>query len=501
MTANTGIPHAVSGAALTAMESRAIDALGMRRLTSDSRAVKRGDTFVAYRGESRDGRDYIAQAIAAGAASILWEPRGFKWNAAWQVPNLALPALRVRAGLVAARVYANPGRRLRMIGITGTNGKTTCSQWIARALNQRGIRTAVVGTLGYGLRGALRPLVNTTPDALWLQAQLAAFARHGAVAVSMEVSSIGLDQGRVAGVPFDIALLTNLTRDHLDYHRTMAKYKAAKSKLFVADTLAHAVLNLDDPFGVELAASIKRRGLKVIGYGFDGAGPALRRLPKVTGRNLVCGADGVRFDVSTPWGDARVACGVLGRHNASNLLATLAVLLVCDVKLKDAVQALENLQAVPGRMQRIGGGRRPLAVIDYAHSPDALENVLRSLRDLTDGELWCVFGCGGDRDRGKRPLMGAAASRLADRVIVTSDNPRFETPRTIINEVRRGVRGSCTVEPDRRRAITTALRGARRGDVVLIAGKGHEPYQEIRGVRYPFSDLKAVRLALRGAPA
>ena len=281
----------------------------------------------------------------------------------------------------------------------------------------------------------------------------------------------------------------------------MAKSKETKSKLFGADTRAHAVLNLDDPFGIELAASIKRRGLKVIGYGFDSAGPALRRLPKVTGRNLVCGADGVRFEVSTPWGDARVACGVLGRHNASNLLATLAVLLVCDVKLKDAVQALENLQAVPGRMQRIGGGRRPLAVIDYAHSPDALENVLRTLRDLTDGELWCVFGCGGDRDRGKRPLMGAAASRLADRVIVTSDNPRFENPRTIINEVRRGVRGSCTVEPDRRRAITTALRSARRGDVVLIAGKGHEPYQEIRGVRYPFSDLKAARLALRGAPA
>ena len=486
---------------LTAAELRAIDALGMRRLTADSRAVKRGDTFVAYPGESRDGRDYIAQAIAAGAASILWERRAFKWNAAWRVPNLALPNLRVRAGLVADHVYAHPGRRLRMIGVTGTNGKTTCSQWIARALNQRGIRTAVVGTLGYGLRGALRPLVNTTPDALWLQAQLAAFARRGAAAVSMEVSSIGLDQGRIAGVPFDIALLTNLTRDHLDYHRTMARYKEAKAKLFVADALTHAVLNLDDPFGVELAGSIGRRGLKVIGYGFDGVDPALRRLPKVRGSNLDCGADGVRFDVSTPWGDARVASGVLGRHNASNLLATLAVLLICDVNLKSAVKTLEGLQAVPGRMQRIGGGRRPLAVIDYAHSPDALENVLRTLRDLTDGELWCVFGCGGDRDRGKRRLMGAAASRLADRVIVTSDNPRFENPRTIIDEVRRGVRGVCTIEPDRRRAITTALRGARRGDVVLIAGKGHEPYQEIRGVRHPFSDLNAARLALRGTPA
>jgi UDP-N-acetylmuramoyl-L-alanyl-D-glutamate--2,6-diaminopimelate ligase len=314
-------------------------------------------------------------------------------------------------------------RPLPWIGITGTNGKTTCSQWIARALNQRGVRTAVVGTLGYGLRGALRPLVNTTPDALWLQAQLASLKQRGASAVSMEVSSIGLEQGRVAGVPFDIAVLTNLTRDHLDYHRTMAKYKAAKAKL-------------------ELAASIKRRGLKLIGYGFDKGADAPRRLQRVIGSRLESGADGVHFDVATPQGCAHVSSGVLGRHNASNLLATLAVLLACDIPLNEAVKVLEGLQAVPGRMQRIGGGRRPLAVIDYAHSPDALENVLRTLRDLTDGELWCVFGCGGDRDRGKRPLMGEAASRLADRVIVTSDNPRFENPSAIIDEIRRGVRGA-----------------------------------------------------------
>jgi UDP-N-acetylmuramoyl-L-alanyl-D-glutamate--2,6-diaminopimelate ligase len=486
---------------LAASELRTIDALRIRHLTSDSRAVKRGDTFVAYRGEARDGRQYIGQAIAAGASSVLWERGGFKWNAAWNVPNLALPDLRARAGLIASHVYKHPGRKLRMIGITGTNGKTTCSQWIARALNQRGVRTAVVGTLGYGLRGALRPLVNTTPDALWLQAQLASLKQRGASAVSMEVSSIGLEQGRVAGVPFDIAVLTNLTRDHLDYHRTMAKYKAAKAKLFAVETLTHAVLNLDDAFGVELAASIKRRGLKLIGYGFDKGADAPRRLQRVIGSRLESGADGVHFDVATPQGCAHVSSGVLGRHNASNLLATLAVLLACDIPLNEAVKVLEGLQAVPGRMQRIGGGRRPLAVIDYAHSPDALENVLRTLRDLTDGELWCVFGCGGDRDRGKRPLMGEAASRLADRVIVTSDNPRFENPSAIIDEIRRGVRGACTVEPDRRRAIASALRGARRGDVVLIAGKGPEPYQEIRGVRHPFSDLDAARAALRGGHA
>jgi UDP-N-acetylmuramoyl-L-alanyl-D-glutamate--2,6-diaminopimelate ligase len=488
---------AAGGAALGAAELRALDALCMRRLTADSRTVKRGDTFVAYRGDARDGRAYIEQAIAAGAASVLWEPRGFKWNPAWRVPNRALANLRTRAGAVASHVYANPSGRLRMIGVTGTNGKTTCSQWIARALNERGIRTAVIGTLGYGLGGRLRPLVNTTPDALWLQAQLARFAAQGAAAVSMEVSSIGLEQGRVAGVEFDVALLTNLTRDHLDYHRTMANYKRAKAALFAGKSLAHAVFNLDDAFGAELAGSSKRRGLQITGYGFGEVAGALRRLPRVSGKNFTSSAAGVRFDVSTPWGEASVTSRLLGRHNASNLLATLAVLLACDVGLNDAVAALGRLTAVPGRMQRVGGGRRPLAVIDYAHSPDALENVLSALRELTAGQLWCVFGCGGDRDRGKRPLMGAAASRLADRVIVTSDNPRSENPRAIIGEIRRGVRGDCTVEPDRRRAITAALHGARRGDIVLIAGKGHEPYQEIRGVRHPFSDLRVAREALR----
>jgi len=493
--------HTLSKPRLAAADLRALDVLGMRRLTVDSRVMRRGDTFVAYPGENQDGRGYIPQAIAAGAASILWEPRGFKWNPAWRVPNRPISHLRASAGLIAAHVYAHPGSRMRMIGVTGTNGKTTCSQWIARALNERGQRTAVIGTLGYGMTARLRPLANTTPDAVWLQAQLARFAAAGAAAVSMEVSSIGLAQGRVTGVPFDVALLTNLTRDHLDYHRTMAKYKRAKAELFACESLTHAVLNLDDAFGVELAAGIKRRGLQVIGYGFDAANGVSRRLPRITGRNFSSSAAGVRFDVSTPWGEASVASAVLGRHNASNLLATLAVLLACDIGLKEAVASLQRLGAVAGRMQRIGGGRRPLAVIDYAHSPDALENVLRTLRELTTGELWCVFGCGGDRDRGKRPLMGAAASHLADRVIVTSDNPRFENPQGIINEIRRGVRGRCSVEPDRQRAIASALRGARRGDVVLIAGKGHEPYQEIRGVRHPFSDLGAARQALREARA
>ncbi len=504
---------AFSGAGVPEQHLRAIDQLGIRRLTVDSRRVKRGDTFVAYPGETQDGRRYIAQALANGAGSVLWEKRGFEWNPAWRVPNLGVAQLRARAGVIASRVYDYPSARLWMIGVTGTNGKTTCSQWIAHALNASGVRTAVIGTLGYGLRGRLKPLANTTPDAVWLHAQLAEFARRDVRAVSMEVSSIGLDQDRVAGAQFDVALLTNLSRDHLDYHRTMRRYQRAKARLFGCESLKHAIVNLDDDFGIELARRLQplRRGLNVIGYGFGRSAGGSRRLQRVIGRNLATGAGGVHFDVKTPWGTATVESPVIGGHNASNLLASLATLLASDIKLKDAVAALGRLDAVAGRMQKIGGGRLPLVVIDYAHTPDALERVLLALRELLDGRasrlsprasrLICVFGCGGDRDRGKRPLMGAIATQLADHVVITSDNPRGENPLAIIADIRAGAVGDCLIEPDRKRAIARALRAARRGDVVLIAGKGHETYQVIKGIRHPFSDLAVARAALTGAYA
>jgi len=489
-----------SGAGERDLNLRAIDQLGIRRLATDSRRVARGDTFVAYPGETQDGRRYIAQAIANGAGSVLWEKRGFEWNPAWRVPNLGVSRLRARAGLIASHIYDYPSTRLWMIGVTGTNGKTTCSQWVARALNDCGVRTAVIGTLGYGLRGALQPLVNTTPDAVWLHAQLADFARRGAHAVSMEVSSIGLDQDRVAGVQFDVALFTNLSRDHLDYHRTMRRYQHAKARLFECDSLKHAIVNLDDDFGIELAGRVRRRGLSMLGYGFGRGVSGARRLPRVIGRNLATRAAGVRFDVKTPWGTATVESPMIGGYNASNLLGSLATLLASDIKLKDAVATLARLDAAPGRMQKLGGGSLPLAVVDYAHSPAALEQVLLALRDLVDGHasrLICVFGCGGGRDRGKRPLMGAVATRLADRVVITSDNPRGEDPLAIIADIRNGARGDCLIEPDRKRAIALALREARRGDVVLIAGKGHETHQEIMGAKRPFSDINVARAALR----
>jgi len=485
---------------------KAIEALGIKRLTNDSRAVRPGDTFVAYPGESRDGRDYVAQAIANGAAGVLWESAGFRWNREWHTPNLGVRDLRRQSGEIASRVYGRPSSRLRMIGVTGTNGKTTCSHWIAQALERAGRPCALVGTLGYGLRAPLKPIVNTTPDALWLHAQLAEFARRGAQAVAMEVSSIGLDQDRLAGVEFDVALFTNLTRDHLEYHRTMRRYREAKAKLFAWQTLRHAVVNLDDDFGVELARRIRRPGLKVIGYGFGAARGA--QVARVTGANLVTGARGVGFDVRTPRGSAHVASPVLGRHNAYNLLGTLAVLIASGVSLKKAVSALAAAKPVPGRLQALGGGAKPLVVVDYAHTADALKQALTTLRQLLtdqsrvtshESRLICVFGCGGDRDRGKRPQMGRVAARLADRVFVTSDNPRSENPRDIIEDIVAGARGAVdeiVIEADRRAAILRAVAGARRGDIVLLAGKGHEAYQEIRGARHPFSDTAVAREAL-----
>ena len=486
------------------MNLLAIDQLGIKRLATDSRCVKRGDAFVAYPGETQDGRRYIAQAIANGATSVLWEKRGFRWNAEWRVPNLGVAQLRARAGVIASRVYGEPSARLRMIGVTGTNGKTTCSQWIAQAMNHCGQRTAVIGTLGYGLCKVAHPLLNTTPDAVWLHAQLANFLRRGARAVSMEVSSIGLDQDRVAGVQFDAALFTNLTRDHLDYHRTMQRYRHAKQRLFECESLQHAIVNLDDDFGGELAQRVRRRGLCVLGYGFGQRVREARRLPRVIGSDLAADAHGLCFEVKTPWGRATIASPMIGRHNASNLLASLATLLASGIPLKEAVVALRALKPVPGRMQKIGGGRLPLIVVDYAHTPDALEHALRSLCELVAGSnarIFCVFGCGGDRDRGKRPLMGKLATQLADSVVITSDNPRREEPLRIIAEIRRGARGDYAVEPDRRRAIARALREAQRGDIVLVAGKGHENYQEANGVRRPFSDVAVSRAALRGRRA
>jgi UDP-N-acetylmuramoyl-L-alanyl-D-glutamate--2,6-diaminopimelate ligase len=486
----------------------ALDAFVMDRLVSDSRAVRPGDTFVAFPGEHRDGRHYIGEALRNGAAGVLWEKRGFSWDAAWRVPNLGIANLRRRAGEIASRAYGRPSSRLWVVGVTGTNGKTSCSHWIAQSLTRRGRKCALIGTIGSGYPGRLEPADNTTPDALRVQGALRDFVRGGARACAMEVSSHGLAQHRLSGVEFDVALLTNLTRDHLDYHGTMRAYRAAKARLFEWPTLKWAVLNLDDPFGADLAVRLRGRPPRVLGYGFGvgGSAGARLRVPKVKGSNLRLGPSGLSFDVATPWGSATLRSPLLGRFNAANLLGTLAALLASDAGLEDSVRVLRRVRPVPGRTERHGGGRAPIVVVDYAHTPHGLEQVLEALResfgstrsDRKPRRLTCVFGCGGERDAGKRPLMGAVACRLADEVVITSDNPRGEAPLAIIEDIVRGTQSARTiVEPDRQRAIRVAIARARPGDIVLIAGKGHEAYQDIGGVRYPFSDAAQVDNALR----
>jgi UDP-N-acetylmuramoyl-L-alanyl-D-glutamate--2,6-diaminopimelate ligase len=462
-------------------------------LVNDSRRAAPGVVFAAYPGESRDGRDFIPQAVAQRVDGVLWEADHFQWDPALPTPNAGVPDLKSRIGEIAAHIYGEPSRALHMVGITGTNGKTSVAHWLAQAFARLDRKTAIIGTAGNGFPpvgdkpGALTPALNTTPDAIELQQRLAYYRQQGAVACAMEVSSHGLVQGRVNGTSFNVAVLTNLSRDHLDYHGDMDSYAAAKAQLFDWPGLGAAVLNLDDAFGQRLEQSL--RAVRVAGYGFQRGA--------VVGENLRLSHNGLQLRVRTDWGDTELAAPLLGRFNAANLLAVLTTLLVSEVKLDAACQALAHIQPPPGRMQTLGGGAHPLVVIDYAHTPDALEKVLATLREIVSGgRLICVFGCGGNRDSGKRPLMGSAAAEGADEVWITSDNPRNEDPRRIIDDILAGVGNKPHVEPDRARAIFEAIGGAHQGDVVLIAGKGHEDYQEIAGERLPFSDVLVARKAL-----
>jgi len=465
-----------------------------RRITADSRDVHPGDAFAALPGAKTDGRAFIADAISRGSELVLWEAGGFSWDASWRVPNRPVSELRNRLGAIADAIYDHPSRAMWVVGVTGTNGKTTCAQWAAQCLDHGGRRCAVIGTLGSGFVGALRPTLNTTPDAASMHEMLAHFRAEGAKAASMEVSSHGLDQGRVNAIAFDVALFTNLTRDHLDYHQTMAAYGAAKARLFAWPGLAASVINADDAFGASLIDAARGRGARVLSYGI-GQG-------EIRAKAIATTARGLALSVETPAGRGEIEAPAVGEFNALNLLAVLGVLLASDVPLDTALAALARVVPPAGRMQRLGGDALPLVVVDYAHTPDALAKVLGALRPAVapSRELVCVFGCGGDRDKGKRPQMGEVAGREADRVIVTSDNPRSEDPALIADAVATGIRGTdnrrWSIELDRAKAIADAIASARQGDVVLLAGKGHEDYQEGNGVRQPFSDVRAAAAAL-----
>ncbi len=468
-------------------------------LATDSRAVRPGEVFFALRGGSRHGLEFLETVREAGAAAVVWEPPYESPILAGEegMPLFAVPDLRRKLGPIIARFYGEPSRRLRVVGITGTDGKTSCAHFIAQALGDASAGPCgILGTLGIGVHGRTEPSPHTTPDPLAVQRWLAGLVADGRRYAAMEVSSHALDQGRVNGVEFAVATLTNLTRDHLDYHGDLESYAAAKRRLFLEHQPRWTVLNLDDAFGRDLAGELDGRE-NVIGYGLDRRPERPARF--VWGEKLELTPAGLQMAIRSSWGDGDLRVGLLGRFNASNVLATVATLLALDLPFAEVLERVARTATVPGRMERLGGGAgQPLAVIDYAHTPHALEQALKALREHGGQRLWCVFGCGGDRDPGKRPLMGAAAERWADRVIVTDDNPRTEDPDRIVRDILAGMRQpkAATIVRDRRSAIVRALADTSAGDIALIAGKGHEDYQIVGAERLPFSDRAIVRECL-----
>ena len=461
-------------------------------LTLDSRRVRRGDAFFALRGTQGHGIEFAASAVQRGAQVVLAEAPAVE-VASLDVPLLWIEDLHAQVGEIAARFYDRPAEAMRVVGVTGTNGKTSCVQLLAQALSLLGHRTATIGTLGAGLHGQLHEGERTTPDAISVQGLLAEFREAGASHVAMEVSSHALEQGRVAAVDFEVAAFTNLTRDHLDYHGSMEAYGAAKAKLFAWPGLQAAVINIDDAFGRELAAQLPV-GVQPLRFSM-----ADEAVAEIVASGIVTSAEGLAFRLRTPWGTHALSSHLLGRFNVANLLVVVACLGALGEPFERIVAAVEQLQPVNGRMSRLGGRQGlPLVVVDYAHTPDALEQALTALRAHCAGRLICVFGCGGERDAGKRPLMGEIAARLTDIAIVTDDNPRGEDGDAIVAQIVAGMAAAraMTIERDRATAIGQALQLAQSGDVVLIAGKGHEGYQEGAAGKRPFDDLAVAHAAL-----
>lgn len=483
-------------------------------LALDSRRTRPGDLFLAQQGGARHGAEFIEDAVRAGAVAVAVESNAATPTAMQSVPVYDIAGLGQKIGPIAARFYGHPSHDLTVIGVTGTNGKTSVTHFLAQALSdtvrseELGVRRnhtspaeglcGLIGTLGNGIYGQLETGSHTTPDAVTIQALLAQLYERGAANVVMEVSSHGLEQGRVNGVEFDIAVFTNLSRDHLDYHADMAAYGAAKRRLFQMPSLRHAVINCDDDYGRVLLNTLPQ-GVAPLAFGLSAC--AITGVAQVCGMNLRLHGQGLSLDVETPWGGGHIKSELWGRFNASNLLAALAVLLVMGVPLADALQRLSRARPVPGRMELIAGrADQPTVIVDYAHSPDALQQALAAVREHSGagGRVWCVFGCGGDRDRGKRPLMGAIAEQYADFVVVTDDNPRHEDPVGIVAEILAGLASpyAAYVRRDRAEALAFAIRYAAATDIILVAGKGHEDYQLIGAEKMPFSDREQVAMLL-----
>jgi MurE/MurF fusion protein len=492
----------------TAAEAAAWLAARVRgRLRTDSRAVQPGDAFIAWPGHARDGRSFVPAALAARAAACLVESEGLA-AFGFDDPRIsALHGLKAETGAVADAFYAQPSAVLDVVASTGTNGKTSTAWWTAQALTLLGRRCGVIGTLGVGqppVQGAHGEVIHTgltTPDPVTLHGAFRSFVDQGFAACALEASSIGIVEHRLAATRIDVALFTNFTRDHLDFHGSMAAYWAAKRALFDWPGLRAAVINIDDEQGERLASELSGKGLDIWTV-------SLRQPARLQARDLHYVDGGLAFTLVEGTLQAEVHSVLVGEFNASNLLVVLGGLRALGVSLPDAVRVVPSLTPVPGRLQRVNGAGVEV-VVDYAHTPDALAKVLQALRPLATarkGRLWCVFGCGGNRDATKRPLMGAIAAAGADRVVVTSDNPRDEKPDEILAQILAGVCGHDEIDviEDRRSAINHAVCGAAAGDVVLLAGKGHEDYQEVAGEKRPFSDIEEARVALAlrlGAPA
>jgi UDP-N-acetylmuramoyl-L-alanyl-D-glutamate--2,6-diaminopimelate ligase len=466
-------------------------------LALNSRLVKPGDLFFACKGTHLDGRQFIDEAIAKGASAIIAEADtdNIYFSSKNTIPIISIPHLNRHLGFIVAKYYGDPAKYITMIGITGTNGKTSCSHFIASALNYLNINCGVIGTLGNGLYGNIQPGDLTTPDVITLHATLANFLRLGVKAVAMEVSSHSLDQGRVNGIPFTVGVYTNLTRDHLDYHGNMQTYGDVKKRLFDNPLTQHVVVNQDDALGREIIE--KLAGYKDI-VAYSTTKPTKTSVPVVYAENVKLTMQGLNAIVRTPWGGGELDSAVIGDFNLSNVLAVLATLCMLNVSFQDALQSLSKLKSVPGRMQVFGGYEQPLVIVDYAHTPDALLNALKALRQHCNQKLYCVFGCGGDRDKGKRPMMAKIVEQYADYIILTDDNPRHESPEIIITEIMDGFiePKKIKVQHDRSKAIADTIQSAVPGDCILIAGKGAEAYQQIGDKKFVFSDIQKVQESL-----
>ncbi len=457
----------------------------VKGVVADSRLLQEGDWFIAYPGEKNDGRNYLDKVREQGAAGFIYDDGGgFEWPFA--SPQFAFSDLKKKAGLVAAFLLNNNLAPLRPIGITGTNGKTSISQWLTQALTLLGEKSCLVGTNGNGFWGNLEATCFTTPEAVLLQNMLHRYVKQGASSLVMEVSSHALIQYRVVGIPFLIGVFTNLTRDHLDYHGDMEAYYQAKKLLFLCPSLHYAVIHTDDPYGERLSNELKKEcpTLEVLRYGVN-------KQAEIHLHSWSESQEGMELSLKSPWGNIELFHPrLIGSFNAQNLVAAFAVLCVLGYETSLSARTLSMIEPAKGRMQTLKEEGKPLVVIDYAHTPDALQKVLTVLKPAAQaGKLYCVFGCGGNRDKGKRALMGQVVEKEADYAVVTSDNPRDEDPAEIITDVIKNIHPK-VVEVDRKKAIQWAIEQAGEKDVVLIAGKGHENYQEIKGVRYPFDDVE-----------